>query len=479
MGIINWFKRLFIRNYDAAVNAGANRLYRPSQSSGAQEISAGWQKVTDILRDLDRNNAHVSGMRRRFTWGLIGEGNWPRPKILRKNASNRYDFDQKLNIEILNRWEEWAKHASANGDSIYQLQRIAANAFFIDGGILFHKVIKKRRLCIEPIELDQLDSNYDSDNGSGIRIVDGIELDEYNEPVAYYIKRRFPTEISSDTVRIPAKDIIHLYDRERASNVSGISRLASAALNLKNINSYRADTMTLARVATGYGIFIETPNPEDYFGQASSDDSEDIDYIDPGAVHYLRPGEKASAVNALHPGATYKDFIKSELQSASVGAGMSYESVSNDGANTNFSGSRQMLLFERAMIRSTFAIFEEIFYSRLYEWFIDDEVYFRGLKMPNYEQEKARYLKCSWSRPKTEWVDPLKDSKAAAEEVAMGVNTITEICEVNGKDIEDIVATKKYEKELFENAGLEAPAVITTVKGENNADSGKQADNAN
>jgi lambda family phage portal protein len=458
---INYFKKIFVRSYDAAKNNGANKLYRPHQASGQQEISTAWQNVTNVIRDLDRNNSHVAGMRRRFTWGLIGEGNWPRPKILKKKAANRFDFDKDLNFEILQRWEDWSKHASANGDSIYQLQRIAANSFFIDGGILIHKVYKKGKLRLEAIELDQLDNSYDYDSGQGSRIVDGIEIDEYNEPIAYYIRKRFPTEISSKTIRVSAKDILNLFDRERASSVRGISRLAPSAMNMKNINSFRSDTMTLARTATGYGIFIETPNPEDYFNQSSDSHDEDIDYIDPGAVRYLRPGEKASVVNSQHPATNYTDFIKSELQSASVGTGMSYESVSNDGSNTNFSGSRQMLLFERAMIRATFAIFEEQFYSGIYEWFVDNEVYFNGLRMPNYEAEKSRYLRCSWSRPRTEWVDPLKDAKTAREEIDMGANTLTEFCEVNGKDIEEIVATKKYEKELFENAGLNVPETIT------------------
>ena len=81
-------------------------------------------------------------------------------------------------------------------------------------------------------------------------------------------------------------------------------------------------------------------------------------------------------------------------------------------------------------------------------------VMFKGLVLPEYMSNKTRYLRVSWSRPKTEWVDPLKDSRAAAEEVAMGVNTITEICEVNGRDIEEVVATRKYENELFKKAGL-------------------------
>lgn len=454
MGIVNWFKKLFTRQYDAAKNYGANRLYRPRQSSAAQECSESWQAVTNITRDLDRNNPHVAGLKRRFQWSLVGEGNWPRPKILKKGAVDKYDFDKNLNIEILKRWEKWSKKASANGDTIYQLQRVAANTFFIDGGVLIRKVYKDRGMCLEAIELDQLDSSYDREADlKGTRVVDGIEIDSYNEPIAYYIKRRFPTEANSDTIRVKAEEIINLFDRERPTQIRGISRLASGAMNLKNIKEFRADTMTLARVATGYGIFIETPNPEDGF-QEAYDPNDDIEYINPGAVRYLRSGEKATVVNSQHPAANYADFVKSELMSASVGTGMSYESVSNDGSNTNFSGSRQMMLLERAMSRTTFAIFEEIFYSRIYEWFIENEVYFNNLKMSNFEEERERYLSVSWSRPKREWVDPLKDANTAKTEIDMGANTLTEYCEQNGKDIEEVVATKKYEKELFMNAGL-------------------------
>lgn len=468
--MLEWFKSLLTpkkREYDAARPGGANRFYRPVQSSGAQERSVAWQSVTDKLRDLDRNNPHVAGMKRRFTASLVGEGSWPRPKVLKNNPRDRFDFDVRLNTDILDRWEVWAKHACANGDSVYQLQRICANSFFIDGGILIHKVVKNGRLCLEPVELDQLDSNKDYDSGTGNRIVDGIELDQFNEPVAYYISKRFPSECSSKTFRIPASDIINLFDRERATSVSGISRLASSVMNFKNIASFRADTMTLARVATGYGLFVETANPEDFYDMQAPTDEQDIDYVTPGAVHYLRPGEKIQAVNALHPGTTYGPFVKSELQSASVGSGMSYESVSNDGANTNFSGARQMMLFERAMLRYTFSIFEEQLYSRIYEWFIEFEVSFGGLRMPNFDRLRHRYLRVSWSRPKTEWVDPLKDAKAASEEIAMGANTITDFCETNGRDIEEIVATRKYEKQLFEKAGLVYPQTIESGDNQN------------
>lgn len=443
------------RMYEAAKNTGANSRFRPTQSSGAQEVSSSWQSVTNKIRALDRDNSHVAGMRRRFVAALVGEGAWPRPKVLKNKANDRFDYDSVINNDILERWEQWAKDACANGDSIYQLQRIAASHFFIDGGLLIRRVIIGGKLRLEPIEFDQLDKSKDVDNGK-TRIVDGKELDEFNKVKAYWIKSRHPAEIETTSRRIPAEDVIDLFDRERASSVSGISRLACSTMNFYNIGMYRADTMKLARVGTGFGVFVQTEYPEDYFAENEQTDQDGnvYDYVTPGGIHYLRPGETVAQVKPENPGSNFAPFLKAELQSASVGAGMSYESVSNDGSNTNFSGARQMLLFERAMIRYTFAIFEERFYSRIYQWFIEHEIYFAGLKMPNYEQRKGHYLRASWSRPKTEWVDPLKDANAAKAEIDMGANTLTEFCENAGRDIEEVVATRKYERKLFIEAGL-------------------------
>jgi lambda family phage portal protein len=410
-------------------------------------------------------------MKRRFTAGLVGEGSWPRPKVLRDNAADAYDFDVETNSDLLSRWEVWAPIAGANGDSIYQLQRLGANHFFIDGGLLYRRVYIDadaggKQLAVEPIELDHLDTSKDTDTPE-LRIVGGRQLNKYNKVVGYWLKPRHPAELATDSVYVDAADIIDLYDRNRASDVGGVSRLSPCAMNFYNVGAYRADTMKLARTALGYGIFVESEDPGSFFGEDGEEVDEtgnQYDYITPGAVHYLRKGEKINIAKPENPGTQYEPFVRTELRAASVGAGMSYESVSNDGSQSNFSSSRQMLLFERAMLRYTFAIFVEKFYSRVYRWFVEHEMDFgkpKALKLPKYELNPHKYLRVSWSRPKTEWVDPLKDAKAGKEEVDMGINTLTDLCEVAGRDIEEVVATRKYEQKLFKVAGIKLGGEVT------------------
>lgn len=466
--------RYALRGYLAATNKGVDRAFRPAQTSGAQEITESWQSVTNKSRALDRDNAYVSGMRKRFVAAVVGEGSWPRPKTFKKS---RFDLNKELNTMILWLWEHFSKDACANGDSIYQLQRIAAKHYFVDGTFLIRKVFiagadGKKTLKLEGLEADHLDTMKDVDDGVN-RVVNGIKLDQYNKPLGYWIKKRFPTEFDSASIFVPADEVIHLFDRNRVSDVTGMCQFASVVANLYSIGEYRNATMNLARVATGFGVFVETNSPGDY-GQGNSategKDEAGVPYahVIPGGVHYMRPGEKITQVKPESPGSQYEGFVRNELQAASVGAGMSYESISNDGSRSNFSSTRQMLLFERAMARYTFSLFEEQFYNKVYKWFIEFHREFGklGSMMPKYEDEMGRYLAVNWSRPKTEWVDPLKDVKSAAAEVQLGINTLSNLSETAGRDIEETVATLAYEKELFESNGLVYPNAATIVTGQ-------------
>jgi capsid protein len=243
-----------LRAYTAAKTTGPDRAFRPQQSSGAQEIVAAWQTIANKARDLDRNNPYVSGMKKRFVAAVVGEGSWPRPKIFK--GDNKYDFNKELNTEVLRRWEIYADDACANGDNIYQLQRIAARHFFVDGAFLIRKMIKGGQLLLEGLEIDHLDTTKDVDDGIK-RIVGGIELDKYNKPIAYHIMPRHPAEIATLSIREPAENVIHLFDRARASDINGVCSFASVVTNLYSIGEYRTATMNLARVATGFGVFVE------------------------------------------------------------------------------------------------------------------------------------------------------------------------------------------------------------------------------
>jgi lambda family phage portal protein len=456
------------RAYMAAKTTGSDTKWRPTQSSGAQENVAAWQAVTNKARDLARNNPYIVGARRRFRSNLVGEGIWPRPKIRNNGARSRHELNRELNQDILDRWERWTPTASANGDSLYQLQRTAANHDFDDGGFLVQRLILRGKLRLKLMECDHLDTARDREySPSQNRIVGGIEVDANNAPVAYWIRPMHPSETQTESVRVPAEDIIHVFDRSRASDVIGIGSYASVVQNFFRLNEYAYSTMDSARLQNHFSVFIETPYIDEYGNVSEVKSGTEVvpttverraQYLEPAAIKYCLPGEKPHMVKPEAPGSQYGPFLTKELQAASVGAGVSYESISHDGSQTNFAGSRQLLIIERSYAKMVQARWEEQFHAKIYRWFIDHERQFGKppLAMPGFDERAYDFLRVSFSRPIQEWVDPLKDVQARKEKILMGLSTLTDEAEDMGTDIEEINATLLYEQSLEGIATLRA-----------------------
>ena len=461
-------REFFKRAYIAAKSTTSDGLWKTPRTSGAQENVLAQDAVVARARDLARNNPYIVGARRRFRACTIGEGIWPRPKILKKKKAHRFDFEKETIEDILYRWEKWAPVAGANGDSIYQCQRVACNHFFDDGQVLIRKRMTRQYpfLQIEVLECDHLDKSKDREVGKNQnRIVGGIELDGFNRPLFYHLKTRHPSEVQSDTEKVPASEIIHLFDRQRASDVTGITGYASVVQSIFRLNEYAYSTMDAARLTNHFAVWIESPYVNE-FGETvsgetgtSSDPQERYKHISPAAFHYGLPGEKPHTIRPENPGSQYDPFMTREIQTCSVGTGVSYEAMSHDGSRTNFAGSRQLQLLERAYSRISQSIFQEQMHAKIYAWFIETEVSFSEpgtpkLRMPDFDRDKQRYLRVAWNRPVQEWVDPQKDAKARQLRIQMNNSTETAEAEDMGLDIEEIYATKAYENEIKRKLGL-------------------------
>jgi capsid protein len=85
-----------------------------------------------------------------------------------------------------------------------------------------------------------------------------------------------------------------------------------------------------------------------------------------------------------------------------------------------------------------------------------------GIPMEAYGNDMARYeaalFKCrGWS-----WVDPTKEVNAYKEAVKAGFITVTDViaATAGGLDVEDIVAVRKRELEMFAEAGIELDTTV-------------------
>ena len=439
------------RAYSAAKTTGPNQMWRPTASSASKEISAAWSKVTARARDLERNNPYVAGLAKKFVTNVVGEGMWPKAKVRMADGT----LDINLNADIENRWERWQETACANGDAFIDLQRQGARHLLIDGEFLVRKIKQAGiPLAVQLLEADMLDTGKDTtDLSNGGRIVGGIELDRFDKPVAYHLFTSHPSDKISSSTRVPAAEIIHVFDRQRASQVRGICHFASIITEIFDTLEFQDATLTLARVATAFGIFIESPNPADWMppsGGTTDAGGQPERYLSPGSINTLLPGEKIAQAKPENPGSNYDPFVRSRLRGASAGVGISYETFSNDYSQVSYSSARQAMILERALYRLCSSLIDSKLNQRVYRWFLNNETSLAApgvqpLRIPAYASNPRPYWAVKFSRPRQEWIDPAKEANAARTRLEIGLETLTELAENEGRDIDEVFATRAAE----------------------------------
>ena len=459
------------RSYSAASTKGPNQRWRPSSTSASAEISKDWRRVTDRARDLERNNPYIAGLGRKWVAQSVGEGMWPKAKVLRPGSTT--DINVELCAEIERRWERWQETAGANGDQFVDIQRIVARHLLFDGEVLVRRLSAPGRpFVLEVLEADYLDTSKDAEFSDGTRIVGGIQFDRFGKPAFYHLYSKHPGDGTSSSAKVPAAEILHVFDRQRASQVRGICHFASIINEIFDTVEFQDATLVLARVATAFGVFVESQFPEDLNGTdaspgTSDDGSTPLQYVNPGAVHYLRPGEKISSVKAEQPGQVYEPYVRSRLRGASVGVGISYETFANDYSQATYSSARQAMLLERAMYRYISGLLDNKLNIPVYRWFLDNETSLgaagiKPLSLPGYDTDPRPYWRVQFSRPRQEWIDPQKEAAAAQMRLGMGLDTLTELCEAEGRDFDEVTATRSAEVKRLTQLGLvtsEAPVV--------------------
>ena len=78
----------------------------------------------------------------------------------------------------------------------------------------------------------------------------------------------------------------------------------------------------------------------------------------------------------------------------------------------------------------------------------------KGLSASAYFADRVKFTQPRWIAPAKEWVDPLKDIKAFAEEYKLGTATLSEFAASKGKDLDEIIKQREREDEMLKKAGI-------------------------
>ena len=488
--------RNMVRTYMAGEANDADRGYRPIRRSGDAEVKRAHKLVVARCRDQAQNNPLISGAIERVCANVVRDGILPQFKFKKNDGK----LDREANAKWRAQFDRWARYCDVTGhDSYGALQKLGLRHMWVDGQYFIHRVYDTSLkgivpLRLELLEYDMLDPMVDGVLANGNIARKGIEHDaNTGKPLAYHFFDQHPGDYLSlgrqvKSRRILASEIIHVWDRRRISQFSGISWLHSVVMESYRMEDFRHITQDAARLQSNLHAFLESAMPgfnagmmglpaggqaSPYTAGGDTGATEAPKELVPNAVQTVPVGTKMNFLQPTHPGNNYEPFVKDSQRWQSAGWGMSFEAYTNNYTDSSYASARSGSLEERLSYRGQQQFLEEKQNRRILAWFIE-AAYISGLapvKMIGYAADPLRYHEMAdGQKPGWGWVDPRNDATASGMLLDLALDTRRNQCAQRGTDWDQIMDTSMDEEErLYALAELKAKRLQLEEKNNANA----------
>jgi len=417
-------------------------------------------------RELTRNNSHADGAVETFVANLIGNGITPRWRRLKDQP--------ELKEEIQELWNDWAVEAdAAETCDFYGLQSLVTHELIEAGEVLIR--FRPRRpedglavpLQLQVIEADHLDEHYNSvaPNGNDIRM--GIEFNAIGQRTAYWLHRDHPGEMfltaRGGRVRVPASEIIHVFKPVRAGQIRGRSWFSSIILELREIDQCVDAELVRRKTTAMFGGFIIQP-PSDYgnagFPPVGTKTGETVGgqplvALEPGQFPVLKNGMDVRFSQPHDVSGSYIDWMKQQLRDVAQGIGVTYEQLTGDLTDVNYSSIRAGLLeFRRRCRMLQLQVIAHQFCRRVVNYWLDTAVASGELRIPDYRKNRRKYKSVTWRPDGWDWVDPVKDRLGEQMDVRNGFKSRSQVIAERGGDPEAVDSEVAEDNARADRLGL-------------------------
>jgi lambda family phage portal protein len=462
--------RLSLRSYHAAAGGRLTAGWQGSNSSADAELIGGLQRMRGRSRALVRDASYAKRAKVIVVNNVVGTGIGLQAQV----KFPRGRMDRALNDAIETTWSRWTRavHCHTGGKLHFaDLERFAMGQVFEAGEVLIrlHRTAMPGSpvpLALEVIEPERLADHYSigrAPNGNAVRM--GVEVDAFHRPVAYWLHQVHPGDVAvgagtpDQLVRVPAADMMHLYIVDRWPQSRGEPWLHSAMRRLNDMDGYSEAEIVAARGAASYMAFIKTPDNSPLPPDGQEADQRQV-AMEPGIVEQLPPGWDVVMNNPNRPNPNMDPFMRLMLREVAAGVGVSYESLSRDYSQSNYSSSRLALLDDRDLWRILQGWFIRSFRAELHRVWMEAAVLagaIRGLDLASYIDNRERFEAARFKARGWSWVDPTREVAAYKEAVRCGFTTVADVIAqtAGGADIEDVLEGRRNELDMMDEMDLE------------------------
>jgi lambda family phage portal protein len=440
------------------------------------DINSSISTIRARCRALAQNDPHVTKALSLLRNNIIGNTGIDLHCQARKQDST---LDEKLNLMVEDAWWEFGRYGistTCGTMTFLELQKLIIESIARDGEFFAIKRYGSQfgkfgfQLDLIPIELLSHSFSGYADNGNVI--FQSIEYDRFLKPRAYWVSdemtnqtvNSFTQNYKQPSIRIPADDCIHLFEKHYVGQSRGFSWLVSAVLPIHHLNSYRISELEQARIASLKQLFFTLQPGVEGMSQEDIDASGRISQkLEPGGVDILPQGVTPQVIDFATPNSAMPDFLKAQLKAVSSGLCLSYSSIANDLESINFSSAKYSFAEDVTTFQNKQQWFIDHFLNRVYEDWLKYQVDSGRLAIP-----ATKYSKClspKWTPRGFRSVNLTETAKAATMLYQLGLASLTQLSsEFLGLDWEETITQIASEQQKMETLDVELPALVDILK---------------
>jgi lambda family phage portal protein len=446
----NAARAVLTRAYEAANPADRWRPRRSGASANADHLGDAAilrAKARSCYQNVPYVRAGIDGL----VSATVGSGVIPRANGAQADLINT----------LIGRWE-----SQADADGRLNLAGLIAQAYRtmeIDGEVLIRLRPRSATdglaipLQLQVLEIDWIDSTRNNTApGTNNRIINGIEYDLLGRVAAYWLWDSHPGDmhlarsLRTQSRRLDARYIIHLYNPERPGQGRGFTRLAPVLARVRDLALYEDAELARKNLETRLGVLYSgdpdlMANPT-MGGQEPDVKSGDLGDLPSGGMTRLPAGASVEVVNPTVANG-YVDALKFNLHIIAAGMGVTYEMLTGDGSDVNFSSARILRLnMKRNVEQTQWMVLLPMLLRPLHRAIVDAAVLGGRLRQPDYAMDATF--------PRWDYVNPQQEINADAAEVAAGMSSISEKIRARGFDPETVFAELQRDVARLREGGL-------------------------
>lgn len=494
----------------AAASSTSNELmgWNPSHAPIDTQYLGSREKIGARIHDLVRNDGWASGGVTSYLDSVIGadlrlsaKPDWKALKIYDKAFDDKWAKEFASAVEA--QWRTWAydvgKYSDASRhNTIGELFCLAFRHKLLDGDAVAIAHYDPKRggkfsSFIEMMHPDRM-SNPDGQPDTAY-LRGGVAKDKFGAAKGYHFRGAHPGEAFWGNVEhfvwnyVPRQkkwgrqNVIHCFEKTEAHQTRGVSRFTPIVERLKMLTQCDKLEIQAMVLNASMAAYIQSPFDHELFENILTPDNSNAGlsaYQEERAAFHetartrfnevsistLFPGEEIGFLDPKRPNQAFIDFERQALRNIASGLGISYEQLSRDWSQTNYSSGRMALIEVWRSYSADRDRFANGFATPIYALFLE-ELFDKDLvPLPaggaDFWTDPTAFTKAKWIGPARGWVDPTKEAQAAQIRMETGVSTLEDECAEQGKDYEEVLAQLAREQEMKNELGIK-PSVPNQV----------------